>query len=91
MIACYEYVIESTGMFKVIKRWVVDDKPKMAEYLVSYRKKEWYCDCKGYQVHKHCKHIFFIKSQIKEEDLGILRLTNEIEEFEWKKHLKVKE
>ena len=52
----YEYLIESPGLFIVIKRWKdKEGKPRVTEYYVSYKKGKWMCDpkCKGFWMNKN--------------------------------------
>ena len=93
MIKAYEYLIDGPGQFIVLKRWVdKEGKQRLTEYLVSYKKGKWMCDpkCKGFWMNKNrdkkpCHHIKFIKSQLKEKNLGVLRQKSN---FDWVKELK---
>lgn len=87
--ACYEYVMDAPRLFRVIKRWVENDKCRRIDYYVSYdlKAKRWACcpKCKGYTMapikdkkgnaieKKYCKHIKGIIEQLKEPNMGILR------------------
>ena len=55
------------GQFKVAR---VDDElekgHRFKEYLVTVNKKsEWACDCKGFQYTHGCKHVSFVRSDLK--------------------------
>jgi len=91
----YEYIITGKMRFEVLKRWVGEDgKPHLTEYRVVFNKKGWRCDpkCKGYTMSKkkpkNCKHIDFLKSQLRSENWGILRDKSK---FDWFKYLGYKE
>jgi len=81
----YEYIYEGAAQFKVLKRWMDNGKEKVTEYLVSFKKKEWYCSCKGFKFSKDkivnpCRHIKDIVAQMKQKDPWLLKNRST---FDW--------